>query len=96
MDPSVLNLALPQISRSLRPSSTQLLWIADSYGFCLAGSLLTMGALGDRIGRRRLLLAGAAAFTLLSILARACQGVAAATLMPSTLSLIRSLFSDPD
>lgn len=106
MDASVLNLALPAISRSLHPNGTQLLWIADSYGFFLAGSLITMGALGDRIGRRRLLFAGATAFTLVSVLvafaptpaalivARSCQGIAAATLMPSTLSLIRSMFTD--
>lgn len=105
MDASVLNLALPAISRALNPSSTQLLWIADVYGFFLAGSLITMGALGDRIGRRRLLFAGAAAFAVMSTLAafsptpatliaaRAIQGVAAATLMPSTLSLIRSMFT---
>jgi DHA2 family multidrug resistance protein-like MFS transporter len=108
MDLTVLNLAVPAISKSLRPSSVELLWIVDIYGFVLAGSLVTMGALGDRIGRRRLLLAGAAGFAAASVLAayaasagmliaaRALLGVAAATLAPSTLSLIRNMFQDPD
>jgi DHA2 family multidrug resistance protein-like MFS transporter len=106
MDLTVLNLAVPALSADLRPSSAQLLWIVDIYGFLLAGSLITMGTLGDRIGRRRLLLIGAAAFGLGSVLAafstsagmliaaRALLGVAAATLAPSTLSLIRNMFFD--
>src|SRR5688500_11326867 len=106
MDLVVLILATPALSAALRPSSTQLLWITDVYGFLIAGSLVTMGTLGDRIGRRRLLLAGAAAFGAASllaafaptaellILARALLGIAGATLMPSTLSLLRSLFVD--
>ena len=106
MDASVLNLAAPAISANLHPSSTALLWILDTYGFLLAGSLITMGALGDRIGRRKLLLIGAAAFGGASLLAagaqstatliasRAILGVAGATLMPSTLGLIRTLFAD--
>jgi DHA2 family multidrug resistance protein-like MFS transporter len=107
MDLTVLNLALPQISADLQPSSTQLLWIVDIYGFLAAGSLVTMGTLGDRVGRRRVLLAGAAAFGAASVLAalsttagmliaaRALLGVAGATLAPSTLSLIRAMFADP-
>jgi DHA2 family multidrug resistance protein-like MFS transporter len=107
MDLTVLFLAVPHLSAALQPSSTQLLWITDIYGFLLAGSLLTMGTLGDRIGRRRLLLIGAAAFGAASILAalstspgmliaaRALLGVAGATLAPSTLSLLRSMFRDP-
>jgi DHA2 family multidrug resistance protein-like MFS transporter len=107
MDLTVLNLALPQISADLQPSSTQLLWIVDIYGFMAAGSLVTMGTLGDRIGRRRVLLGGAAAFGTASVLAafaptagtliaaRALLGVAGATLAPSTLSLIRNMFADP-
>jgi DHA2 family multidrug resistance protein-like MFS transporter len=107
MDLTVLNLAVPHLSADLRPSSTQLLWIVDIYGFLAAGSLVTMGTLGDRIGRRRLLLAGAAAFGFASLLAayatspemligaRALLGVAGATLAPSTLSLIRNMFLDP-
>jgi DHA2 family multidrug resistance protein-like MFS transporter len=108
MDLTVLNLAVPALSRSLRPSSVELLWIVDIYGFVLAGCLITMGTLGDRIGRRRLLLAGAAGFAGASVLAayatsagmliaaRALLGVAAATLAPSTLALIRNMFADPD
>ena len=107
MDLTVLNLAVPHLSKDLRPSSTQLLWIVDIYGFMAAGSLVTMGTLGDRIGRRRLLLIGAAAFGATSLLAawstsaamliaaRALLGVAGATVAPSTLSLIRSMFLDP-
>ena len=106
MDLTVLNLAVPQITADLRPSGAQLLWIVDIYGFLLAGALITMGALGDRIGRRRLLMIGAIAFGLASLLAafsttagmlitsRALLGLAAATLAPSTLSLIRTMFDD--
>ena len=107
MDLTVLNLAVPSLSADLEPSSAQLLWIVDIYGFMVAGSLITMGTLGDRIGRRRLLLIGAAAFGAASVLAafatsadmliatRALLGVAGATLAPSTLSLIRNMFFDP-
>jgi DHA2 family multidrug resistance protein-like MFS transporter len=107
MDLTVLNLALPALSEDLEPSSSQLLWIVDIYGFLVAGLLITMGTLGDRIGRRRLLLIGAAAFGASSVLAalstsaemliaaRALLGVAGATLAPSTLSLIRNMFADP-
>jgi MFS transporter, DHA2 family, multidrug resistance protein len=106
MDLSVLNLAVPHLSADLEPSSTQLLWIVDIYGFLLAGSLMTMGTLGDRIGRRRLLLIGAVAFGTASLLAafsssaemliaaRALLGIAAASLAPSTLSLLRNMFLD--
>src|SRR5262245_148041 len=106
MDLTVLTLALPSISADLRPSSTELLWIVDIYGFMVAGFLITMGTLGDRIGRRRLLLTGAAAFGAASVVAafssspemliasRALLGVAGATLAPSTLSLIRNMFED--
>jgi DHA2 family multidrug resistance protein-like MFS transporter len=107
MDLTVLNLAVPQLSADLRPTSSQLLWIVDIYGFLVAASLIPMGTLGDRIGRRRLLLVGAAAFGIASALTafsrsaamliagRALLGLAAATLAPSTLSLIRSMFADP-
>ena len=69
MDLTVLHLAVPAISADLQPTSAQLLWIIDIYGFFVAGSLVTMGTLGDRIGRRRLLLVGAAAFGAVSLLA---------------------------
>jgi DHA2 family multidrug resistance protein-like MFS transporter len=107
MDLTVLNLAVPSLSADLKPSGVQLLWIVDIYGFLVAGSLITMGTLGDRIGRRKLLLIGAAAFGVASVLAafstsaemliaaRALLGVAGATLAPSTLSLIRNMFHDP-
>jgi DHA2 family multidrug resistance protein-like MFS transporter len=104
LDFSVLNLAVPVISRELMPTATELLWIVDIYGFILAGFLVTMGTLGDRIGRRRLLMIGAAGFGLASVAAaysgsagmligaRAALGLAGATLMPSTLSLISNMF----
>jgi DHA2 family multidrug resistance protein-like MFS transporter len=107
MDLTVLNLAVPALSADLAPSGAQLLWIVDIYGFLVAGSLITMGTLGDRIGRRRLLLMGAGAFGVASVVAafstsaamlitaRALLGVAGATLAPSTLSLIRNMFHDP-
>jgi DHA2 family multidrug resistance protein-like MFS transporter len=107
MDLTVLHLAVPSLSADLEPTSAQLLWIVDIYGFMVAGCLITMGTLGDRIGRRRLLMIGAAAFALVSVLAafsnsaellivcRALQGIAGATLAPSTLSLIFSMFRDP-
>src|SRR5215211_6549707 len=69
MDLTVLHLALPTISADLRPSSAQLLWIVDIYGFLVAGSLITMGTLGDRVGRRRMLMIGASAFGAISIVA---------------------------
>src|SRR6267378_7549199 len=69
MDLTVLNLAVPQLSADLKPTSSQLLWILDIYGFMIAGSLITMGNLGDRIGRRRLLMIGAAAFGATSVVA---------------------------
>jgi MFS transporter, DHA2 family, multidrug resistance protein len=69
MDLTVLNLAVPQLSADLQPTSSQLLWIVDIYGFLAAGSLVTMGTLGDRVGRRKLLLIGAAAFGAASVLA---------------------------
>jgi DHA2 family multidrug resistance protein-like MFS transporter len=106
MDLTVLNLALPSIAADLEPSGATLLWIIDIYGFFVAGLLITMGNLGDRIGRRRLLLIGATAFGVASvvaamsrttgmlILARAVLGIAGATLAPSTLSLIRNMFLD--
>lgn len=105
-DLTVLNLAVPALSADLQPSAAQLLWIIDIYGFMVAGALITMGTLGDRIGRRRLLLIGAVFFGLASIAAafstsaemliatRALLGLAGATLAPSTLSLIRNMFHD--
>ncbi len=107
MDLTVLHLAVPDLSADLRPTGTELLWIIDVYGFMVAGALVTMGTLGDRIGRRRLLLIGAAAFGVTSVLAafsttpemlivsRALLGLSGATIAPSTLSLIFHMFKDP-
>ncbi|MFF5479414.1 MFS transporter [Streptomyces sp. NPDC012935] len=106
MDVSVLYFAIPSISADLEPSGTQQLWIFDIYAFVLAGLLMTMGSLGDRIGHRRLLLIGAAAFGTASLLAayassaemliaaRAILGIGGATLMPSTMAMLRTMFTD--
>jgi DHA2 family multidrug resistance protein-like MFS transporter len=106
LDMSVLHLAVPSLAADLRPSSTELLWIIDIYGFMVAGFLITMGTLGDRIGRRKLLMVGGAAFGAASVAAafatspemligaRALMGIAGATLMPSTLALISNMFQD--
>ncbi|GAA3646573.1 MFS transporter [Nonomuraea antimicrobica] len=106
MDVTVLYLAVPHLVADLGPDSEQMLWITDIYGFMIAGFLVTMGTLGDRIGRRRLLLWGAAAFGVASvaaayapsaealIAARALLGIAGATLMPSTLALIGNMFQN--
>lgn len=106
LDVSVLYLALPELSADLGVSATEQLWMLDIYSFVLAGLLVTMGAVGDRIGRRRLLLIGAVAFGVASaaaayattpgqlIVCRAVLGVAGATLTPSTMGLIRTIFID--
>ncbi|MFI1093276.1 MFS transporter [Streptomyces sp. NPDC020917] len=106
LDTTALLLALPRLSADLGASDVEQLWISDGYGFTVAGLVITMGTLGDRIGRRRLLMTGAGAFAVLSVVAafavdplmlivtRALLGVAGATLAPSTLALITGLFSD--
>lgn len=106
VDNTVLMLALPHLAADLDPSATELLWITDVYGFMMAGFIITMGSVGDRIGRRRLLLIGAAAFaaaslvaaysttTAMLIAARVLLGIAGATISPSTLALVAGLFSD--
>ncbi|WP_459548638.1 MFS transporter [Nocardia sp. X0981] len=106
LDVTALYLVVPNLSADLNPSATQSLWIMDAYGFFIAGFLITMGTLGDRVGRRRLLMIGMAAFGAASvfaafapsagwlIVARALLGVASATLMPSTLSLISNMFTN--
>ena len=107
LDTSVLYLALPSLTADLGAGTAQQLWIMDVYGFLIAGFLVTMGTLGDRVGSRKLLLIGAAAFGLVSVIAayasspemliaaRALLGIAGATLMPSTLALINHMFRDP-
>lgn len=104
LDFSILYLALPHLAADLAPSGTQQLWIMDIFGFMIAGFLVTMGSLGDRIGRRRILVIGGTAFGIASILAaystspemlivtRALMGIAGASLMPSTLALISTMF----
>ena len=106
LDLNVVILALPHLGAALRAGSSEQLWITDIYGFLIAGFLVTMGRLGDRIGYRRLLLSGAGAFAVLSVAAaystspelliavRALLGIAAATIMPMTLALIRNMFRD--
>ncbi|MBB1501796.1 MFS transporter [Propioniciclava sp. MC1683] len=106
IDMTVLGIAVPALSADLKPTSTQLLWIFDLYSFLLAGLLVLMGSVGDRIGRRRLLLIGAPLFGLASVMAafatspemliaaRALLGLGGATLMPSTLGLLRSIFPE--
>jgi len=108
VDGTVLSLATPSIVKDLQPTASQVLWIGDIYSFVLAGLLITMGNVGDRVGRKRLLLIGGTLFALISIpaayassaemliAARALLGVAGATLMPSTLALMRSTFTDPN
>ncbi|MBP2582019.1 DHA2 family multidrug resistance protein-like MFS transporter [Streptomyces sp. PvR006] len=105
-DLGVLWLATPYLSADLRPSGAQLLWITDIYGFLTAATLVIMGTLGDRLGRRRLLMAGSAGFLLASVLAayapnagtliaaRALLGIAGAAVLPSTLALISHMFAD--
>lgn len=106
IDGTVVSVAVPSITEQLRPDYNQVLWIGDIYSFVLAGLLITLGNVGDRIGRKRLLLISSIAFGVASaaaalaptagmlIVARAVQGVAGAGLMPSTLALLRSLFTD--
>src|ERR1700712_3061571 len=106
VDGTVMALAVPSLTVALDPTPLQILWIGDIYSFALAGLLITMGNVADRIGRKRFLLIGSLGFGLASplaafapnadllIAARLLLGVCAATLMPSTLSLIRNIFED--
>lgn len=108
VDNTVLSFALPEISIALAPTGAEQLWIIDVYPLVLAGLLVTMGTLGDRFGRRRMLLIGASGFAAVSALAafaptaglliaaRALLGLFGAMLMPSTLSLLRSIFQNRD
>lgn len=107
VDGTVLALAVPALTEALQPSASQILWIGDIYSFALAGLLVTMGNVADRIGRKRLLLIGSACFGIASVVAayaptaelliaaRALLGFAGATIMPSTLAIVRNLFDEP-
>ncbi|MAU70806.1 MAG: MFS transporter [Pseudozobellia sp.] len=107
LDVTALYLAFPALATDLQPNSTEALWIMDAYGIFIAGFLITMGTLGDRIGRRKLLMIGASAFGVASVMAaysnsaeilivaRAILGIAGSALMPSTLALISNMFVDP-
>ncbi|WP_256815357.1 MFS transporter [Pseudomonas guariconensis] len=106
VDNTVLGFALPKIAEALHPTASQQLWMIDAYSLVLAGLLVSMGSLGDRIGHRKLLLVGSLGFAITSIMTaysssapqliggRACMGIFGAMLMPSTLALIRSVFED--
>lgn len=106
VDNTILAFALPSIAQEFRPAATTQLWIVDVYSLVLATLLVAMGSLGDRIGRRRMLMIGATGFALVSaaaafapsagylVAARAVLGFFGAMLMPSTLSLIRNIFED--
>ncbi|MEU7657257.1 MFS transporter [Streptomyces lincolnensis] len=106
LDLTVLNVALPTLSTEIEPSSVQLLWIVDVYSLVVAGLLISAGTLGDRLGRKRFLCLGFLVFGAASavaawatdpamlIAARALLGIGAAIIMPSTLSIIRNVFTD--
>jgi MFS transporter, DHA2 family, multidrug resistance protein len=106
VDNTILAFALPSIAQDFRPAASTQLWIVDVYSLILAALLVMMGSLGDRIGRRRVLLIGAGGFAVVSaaaafapsagwlVGARALLGVFGAMLMPSTLSLLRNIFAD--
>jgi EmrB/QacA subfamily drug resistance transporter len=109
LDNTILNVAIPSIVRSLDATSTELQWIVDAYAIVFAGLLFTMGALGDRVGRKWVFMGGLVVFAAGSAaaawsgspgvltLARAVMGVGAAALMPCTLSILINVFvSDRD
>ncbi|WP_326690044.1 MULTISPECIES: MFS transporter [unclassified Streptomyces] len=107
MDGSVLFLAMPKVTEALSPTADQSLWILDSYGFAVGSLLIAFGNIGDRYGRLKLLVSGAAAFGVgsagaafapspeLLIAFRTLMGVAGATLLPSALAVLSELFTDP-
>ncbi|WP_333776531.1 MFS transporter [Streptomyces sp. IBSBF 3136] len=106
LDATVLHVAVPAVTEDLRPGAIELLWIVDVYPLVCASLLILFGTLGDRIGRRRVLLLGYALFGVASavaalapsaqalILARALLGVGGAMIMPATLSILRQVFPD--
>ncbi|MFF5976354.1 MFS transporter [Streptomyces sp. NPDC012769] len=106
LDATVLHVAVPSLTEDLRPSSTALLWIVDAYPLICASLLILFGTLGDRVGRRRVLLLGYGLFGVASAVAalatapevligaRALLGVGGAMIMPATLSILRAVFPD--
>ncbi len=107
LDNTVLNVALPTLVRKLHAGDSELQWIVDAYVISFGGLMLVSGSLADRVGRKRTFLAGLAIFAVCStwaafsgsaeilIAARACMGVGATLIMPSTLSIITNTFGDP-
>jgi MFS family permease len=107
LDNTVLNVALPTLVRDLHASTTQLQWIVDAYVLVFAGLLLVSGSIADRVGRKKVFCVGVLAFaagsawaafsgsTGMLIAARASMGIGGATMMPATLSLITSIFTEP-
>jgi len=107
LDNTVLSLALPSIAEGLGASASQLQWIVDAYILAIAGLLLTMGYIGDRLGRKPVLMAGLVIFAAFSLGAalsnstgmligmRAMMGIGAAIIMPATLSILTATFRDP-
>ncbi len=108
LDNTVLNVALPTLVRDLHATDTQLQWIVDAYAIVFAGLLLAVGSLGDRVGRKRVFMAGLVLFAAGSassafssspaelIAARAFMGVGAAAIMPSTLSILTNVFTEEE
>ena len=106
LDTTVLNVALPSIVRDLHASSSQLQWVVDAYSLVFAGLLLSLGSLGDRVGRKWVFLSGLVVFAAGSagsafamspdrlVITRACMGIGAAAIMPSTLSILANVFTN--
>ncbi|MBU6329674.1 MAG: DHA2 family efflux MFS transporter permease subunit [Acidobacteria bacterium] len=107
VDNTIVNVALPRLSRDLGASTTQLQWIVDAYSLVFAGLLLAGGAIGDRLGRKGALQIGLVIFAAMSTLgafaadsgqliaARAAMGVGAALVFPATLAILTNVFTDP-
>jgi DHA2 family multidrug resistance protein-like MFS transporter len=107
LDMTILHVAVPSLAQSLKATSTEVLWIIDIYPLLMAGLLVPMGTLADRVGKRRVLLLGSAVFGLASLLAalsptpamlvgaRALLALGGAMIMPSVLGIIRATFEDP-
>lgn len=107
VDNTIVNVALPTLSRELDAGTSQLQWIVDAYSLVFAGLLLAFGSLGDRYGRKGALQLGLVVFAATSVLAafagsagqlvaaRAAMGVGAALIFPATLAILSNVFTDP-